>query len=162
MVGSGTFAAEKVQNAMEKRMKAAQGVEKASELERRYLSPAQETAYDKVLGEVAQTDVWRSASAEQRGKAEDILYDLTVENSTGTKLREKIAGGAAHGIDEADYILFRLALEVVDQPTESGKLGSYTNDEVEEAIGMLDGLTDAERSYLWTMQGKSDKSNPWG
>ena len=51
---------------------------------------------------------------------------------------------------------------MVDKPTESGKMGSYTGEEVEEAINMLTGLSDAARGYLWIMQGKSEKSNPWG
>ena len=161
-MSSGTFEAEKVRNAMEKRMKDAQGVEKASELEQRYLSPEQEKVYDRVLGEITGSSVWRSATPEQRNKLEEGLYDLTVENGTGAKLQEKIDGGAAYGIDEADYLLFRLALDLVDQPTESGKTGSYTNDEVEAAIEMLSGLSDEARSYLWSSQGKSDKSNPWG
>lgn len=162
MVGSGTFSEEKVQSAMEKRMKDAQGVTKASELEQRYLSPDQEKVYNRVLGEIAGSEVWRSASTEQRDKLEDSLYDLTVANGAGVKLQEKIDAGATYGIDEADYLLFRLALDLVDQPTESGKMGSYTNDEVEEAIGMLTGLSGEAKSFLWTSQGKSDKSNPWG
>ncbi len=162
MVGSGTFSEEKVQSAMEKRMKDAQGVTKASELEQRYLSPDQEKVYDRVLGEITGSEVWRSASTEQRDKLEDSLYDLTVANGAGVKLQEKIDAGATYGIDEADYLLFRLALDLVDQPTESGKMGSYTNDEVEEAIRLLTGLSDEAKSFLWTSQGKSDKSNPWG
>lgn len=162
MVSSGAFEAEKVRSAMEKRMKDAQGVEKASELEQRYLSPEQEKVYERVLGEITGSSVWRSATPEQRDKLEEGLYDLAVGNGTGAKLQEKIDAGAAYGIDEADYLLFRLALSVVDQPTESGKMGSYTNDEVEAAIEMLSGLSNEARSYLWSSQGKSDKSNPWG
>lgn len=162
MVGSGTFSEEKVQSAMENRMKDAQGVTKASELEQRYLSPDQEKVYNRVLGEITGSEVWRSASTEQRDKLEDSLYDLTVANGAGVKLQEKIDAGAAYGIDEADYLLFRLALDLVDQPTESGKMGSYTNDEVEEAIEMLAGLSGEAKSFLWSSQGKSDKSNPWG
>ena len=48
-----------------------------------------------------------------------------------------------------------------DEPSESGKYGSYTNDEVEAAIEML-GLDDEASGYLWLAQGKSEKSNPWG
>lgn len=162
MVSSGTFEAEKVRSAMENRMKDSQGVEKASELEQRYLSPDQEKVYNKVLGEITGSGVWQSATPEQRDKLEEGLYDLTVGNGTGAKLQEKIDGGAAYGIDEADYLLFRLALDLVDQPTESGKMGSYTNDEVEAAIKLLAGLSDEARSYLWSSQGKSGKSNPWG
>lgn len=62
----------------------------------------------------------------------------------------------------AHDMLYLLALSMADEPTESGKLGTYTNDEVEDAINMLTGLSDEEKSYLWTAQGKSEKSNPWG
>ena len=77
-------------------------------------------------------------------------------------MQEKIDGGSAYGISETDYLLYLLALEVKDKPTESGKYGSYTNDEVAEAIRMLDGLSNDAKGYLWTSQGKNEKSNPWG
>lgn len=162
MVGTGTFEEEKVRSAMEKRMKDDQGVASAEELTQRYLSPEQEKVYDGVMKKVTGSSVWRSATPEQREKAEDILYDIAVGNKAGEKLRETIDDGSAYGIDDADYLLFRLALSVVDQPTQSGKMGSYTNEEVEEAIGMLAGLSDDAKSFLWTSQGKSEKSNPWG
>lgn len=162
MVGTGTFEEEKVRSAMEKRMKDDQGVASAEELTQRYLSPEQEKVYDGVMKKVTGSSVWRSATPEQREKAEDILYDIAVGNKAGEKLRETIDDGSAYGIDDADYLLFRLALSVVDQPTQSGKMGSYTNEEVEEAIGMLTGLSGEAKSFLWTSQGKSDKSNPWG
>ncbi len=162
MVGTGTFEEEKVRSAMEKRMKDDQGVASAEELTQRYLSPEQEKVYDGVMKKVTGSSVWRSATPEQREKAEDILYDIAVGNKAGEKLRETIDDGSAYGIDDADYLLFRLALSVVDQPTQSGKMGSYTNEEVEEAIGMLAGLSDDAKSFFWTSQGKSEKSNPWG
>lgn len=162
MVDSGNFSAEKIRSAMETRMKAAQGVTKADELEQRYLNPDQQQTYAGVYDRVTGTSIWRQASEEQRSALEDDLYNMTVGNSAGAKLWEKIDGGAAYGIDETDYLLYQLALSMVDQPTESGKLGTYTNEEVEAAIRMLTGVSDAGRSYLWTAQGKSEKSNPWG
>ena len=162
MIGSGDFTTEKVKKAMEKRMKAAQGVKSADELERRYLTPEQERVYDGILEQVSGSQVWRSAGADQRDRLEDSLYDLAVLNKAGEKLQEKIDGGAAFGLNEADYLLYQLALSMVDRPTESGKTGTYTNDEVEEAIRMLTGLSDDARGYLWEAQGKSEKSNPWG
>lgn len=160
MVASG-IQEDKIRNGMESRMKKAQGVESVADLESRYLTPTQTTSYERVHGRVTGTTVWSAASAEQREALEEDLYDLTVANSSGLKLQEKIDGGAAYGIDEADYLLYRLALHVVDQPTESGNLGSYTGDEVEAAIDMLTGLDDEARAYLWEAAGKSEKSNPY-
>lgn len=160
MVSSG-FDAAKIKSAMENRTKKAQGVASVDDLERRYLSPVQEKAYETTLDKLSSSSVWKSASEEQRGDLEADLYDLIVGNGSGVKLQEKIDAGAAYGIDETDYLLYRLALHVADQPNESGNLGTYTNDEVEAAIGMLTGLSDTGRSYLWTAQGKSESSNPY-
>lgn len=160
MVASG-IPEDKISNAMETRMKRDQGVESVADLEARYLTPKQEQSYNSLRQRVTGTTVWSAASAEQRKALEEDLYNLTVANSSGIKLQEKIDGGAAYGIDEADYLLYRLALHVVDQPTESGNLGSYTGDEVEAAIDMLTGLDDEARAYLWEAAGKSEKSNPY-
>lgn len=161
MADGGNFPEDKIKSAMEKRMKAAQGVEKVGDLEQRYLPPEQEREYSRIRKEISGTDIWRGATGEQRKKAEDDLYNIISGSEYGEKLAGKISGGAAYGIDEADYILYRLALHMVDQPTESGKLGTYTNDEVEAAINMLSGLSDKARGYLWEAQGKSEKSNPY-
>ena len=160
MVASG-IREDKIRSAMEARMKRDQGVESVADLEARYLTPKQEQSYNSLRQRVTGTSVWSAASAEQREALEEDLYNLTVANSSGLKLQEKIDGGAAYGIDEADYLLYRLALHVVDQPSESGNLGSYTGDEVQSAIDMLTGLDDEARAYLWEAAGKSEKSNPY-
>lgn len=168
MVKQGYFASENrtteeaIAGAMEQRMKDAQGVKKVSELERRYLSPGEEKDWDRLYGQIKSSNAWSAASEEQRSGLEDDLYDLVTGTKAGEKLREKIDAGAAFGIDDTDYLLYRFALSITDKPTESGNMGSYTNDEVEEAINMLTGLSDEARGYLWTAQGKSEKSNPWG
>ena len=66
-----------------------------------------------------------------------------------------------YGLDENEYFQYLLALKVVDQPTDSGKMGTYNNEEQENAIRMIEGLTDAERSYLWSLTHDSDKNNPF-
>lgn len=164
MLESGDFAENKIKSAMETRMKKAEGVKSISDLSERYLAPDQQTVYDAAADELERSALWRKASSDQRDAAEDKLYHLvadTSDSSAGVKMREKIDEGAAVGITETEYILYQLALSMADKPSESGKLGSYTNDEVEEAIGMLPGLSDEERAWLWLAQGKSEKSNPW-
>lgn len=152
---------QRIASGMESRMKKAQGVESVEELETRFLSPAQQESYDKVHGQVVKSRAWKNATEKQRANLESSLYDLTVGNSDGLKMQEKISGGSAYGLDEADYLLYKLALQMVDQPSESGKLGSYTGDEVQAAIDMLSGLSDKARGYLWEAQGKSESSNPY-
>lgn len=154
------FDAGKIKTAMEKRMKKSEGVESVKDLGERYLAPEAQTVYDETLGRMQRSSVWRGASAEQREKAEGLLYDLLAGSSAGDKLREKINGGAGYGLDSAEYILYRLALSMTDEPTESGKYGTYTNAEVEAAIRMVPNLTNVERDYLWTAQGKNAKSAP--
>jgi hypothetical protein len=160
MVASG-MPEDKIRNAMESRMKRDQGVESVGDLELRYLSPSQERRYNSTRNSMAGSTVWTAASRDQQEAAEKDLYDLTVGNDSGEKLQEKIAAGAAYGISEADYLLYRLALHVADQPTENGNLGSYTGEEVQTAIDMLPGLDDEARAYLWEAAGKSEKSNPY-
>ena len=160
MVASG-MPEDKIRNAMESRMKRDQGVESVGDLEQRYLSPSQERRYNSTRNSMAGSSVWTAASRDQQEAAEKDLYDLTVGNDSGEKLQEKIAAGAAYGISEADYLLYRLALHVADQPTENGNLGSYTGEEVHTAIDMLPGLDDEARAYLWEAAGKSEKSNPY-
>ena len=160
MVASG-MPEDKIRNAMESRMKRDQGVESVGDLEQRYLSPSQERRYNSTRNSMAGSSVWTAASRDQQEAAKKDLYDLTVGNDSGEKLQEKIAAGAAYGISEADYLLYRLALHVADQPTENGNLGSYTGEEVQTAIDMLPGLDDEARAYLWEAAGKSEKSNPY-
>lgn len=160
MVASG-MPEDKIRNAMESRMKRDQGVESVGDLEQRYLSPSQERRYNSTRNSMAGSSVWTAASRDQQEAAKKDLYDLIVGNDSGEKLQEKIAAGAAYGISEADYLLYRLALHVADQPTENGNLGSYTGEEVQTAIDMLPGLDDEARAYLWEAAGKSEKSNPY-
>lgn len=161
MADSGYFPEDKIKNAMEQRMMKAQGVEHVNELERRWLPPEQADAYDATLAQARRSPVWKQAGGEDRDKAEDILYQIAAGTRAGQGYQEKIDGGEEYGLTETDYILYRLALSMTDQPNENGDLGTYTNDEVEAAIDMLTGLSDEARSYLWTSSGKSGKSNPY-
>lgn len=160
MVKSG-FEEKSIKLNMEKRMKDEQGVDKVDELDSRYLSPEQSRDYDALAREVAASRLWRSANSGQKESAEEMMYDLATNNGDGKKIAEKVDGGAAYGLSESDYVLYRLALEMVDEPSESGRYGTYTTDEVQAAIDMVDGLSDAARAYLWEAAGKNAKTNPY-
>ena len=157
MVQSGSFPEEKIKSAMEKRMKNDQGVESVQDLESRYLSPEQKERYDKVERAISGTQVYRRASEEQRERAEDRLYGYV----TGEKaLTEKLEELDKAGITPEEYLLYKLACEVV---SEDGN-DSSSQAEAEAAIKLLTGLTSRERAALWqsTNKGWKSESNPWG
>lgn len=161
MVASGYFPEDKIKSAIEKRLKDAQGVTSVSDLDERFLAPQQKAGYDSTLDELTRSRLWDKATDEQRQGIKDLLYDLATGNNAGKKIEGAINGGESVGLTETDYMLYRLALEMSDVPNDSGNLGTYTQAEVEAAIRMVPGLDDAERSYLWTAQGKSADSDPF-
>ena len=155
--------ADKIHDRMEKLMKVEQGVTKVDDLEQRYLNPKFQSEYDSKLGTIKKNKLWSKASDAQRDKLEDNLYELIIGSKDGEKLQEKIDGGKSVGLDDTEYLLYKLALDMYDQPTENGKYGSYTQDEAEAAIAAIAGLTDKERAYLWqsTNKGWKEDKNPW-
>lgn len=147
MVASG-FDKEKLQTGMESRMKKAEGVKSVSDLDQRFLHPDQQPEYDSTMSEIKRSGLWSGATEKQRNKVEEKLYDLVTDSKSGEKLQEKINEGAAYGLDEAEYLLYTLALDMNDQPDEDGDLGSYTSQEKAAAITSLD-IGDSEMAFLW-------------
>ena len=164
MVASG-ITEDQIRTAMESRMKEDQGVESVDELSRRYLTPNQERTYDRLYGQVSSSPVWRAANPEQREAVEEDIYALTTGTDAGVKLQEKIDGGAAYGITEADYLLYLAAREIADGENEDPEKrnGSIDQAEAQAAIDMLTGLSDEGRAYLWqsTNKGWSEEKNPY-
>lgn len=166
MISSSQFDTKKIKSAMEERMKKAQRVESVDSLEQRYLPPEQQASYDETLREVQGSELWRLASDAQRNSAEDALYEIASGSKTGKKLQEKIDGGARYGIDETDYILYRIALEMADAANEDPQKrnGSYDQQESAAAVEMLQGLSDEGRGYLWASphaKWSTSKNNPY-
>lgn len=150
---SGGFDMSKIKEAMEERMKKAQGVTKVDDLDQRYLTPEQQTAYDKKVKSISKSDLWKSAKTSQRDELKGSLYDLTVMNGDGKKLKEKIDEGRGYGIDETEYLLYSMALDMADKPNKNGKLGGDpTNAEKADAISMVGGLSDSEIAFLWNTE----------
>jgi hypothetical protein len=58
-------------------------------------------------------------------------------------------------------MLYQLALEMCDEPTESGKMGVINQSEAKKALDMLDELSDREKAYLWSITNSGWKNNPW-
>lgn len=65
------------------------------------------------------------------------------------------------GVSGEDYMLFLEALNEVDEPTKSGKYGSYTQDEARKAVNQLDGLSQTEKKTLWQSVNTTWKRNPF-
>ena len=99
------------------------------------------------------------------------LYDAGIDmrayveyiGTGGSVSAEKLIDMHSKGISEDTYFEFLDMLKQVDKPTESGKMGSYTQDEAKAAIAAIPGLSRAERAALWQSVSKnwSAKSNPW-
>ena len=145
MLGSG-YNADKIQSGMETRMKKAEGVEKASELTKRYMTPADEKKYDSNLTRVKSSKVWQSANAEQRKEAEATLYNFLTSDTEDMKKTRTEA--RAYGVDETEYTLWKLAIEMADQPKGQKGSGSYDYKEKAEAINSLN-LGDEEIAYFF-------------
>lgn len=149
MVDSG-YDPEKIKTGMETRMKKDQGVDKVSDLEQRYLPPFLQPEYDKVLGSVKQSHLWGAADEEQRDNLEGRLYTYVCGTEEANDLYETIEDGKSYGIDETEYLLYKLALEMYDTPNKSGELdGAPTNAEKAAAILAIGNLSDSEIAYLW-------------
>ena len=136
--------AEKIENGMEDRMKEAEGVEKASELSKRYMSPTDEKKYDSSLKRVKSSDAWKSANATQRKEAEADLYDFLT--STSEAMEKTRAEARAFGVDETEYTLWQLAREMVNDDKDS-----MNAKEKAAAIEMLD-LGNSELAYFYNTE----------
>ena len=156
MVDSG-FDVEKIQKGMDDRLKADQGVNSVDELTQRFLPPDKQPEYDKSIRKIQSNTLWKSANAGQKKDLENRLYDLVTGNKSGAGMEEDISDGAKYGIDDTDYLLYKMAMEMFDTPNEKGKYGTYTNAEKAEAITSMSDLTDAEMAWMWGNTTTSDE-----
>ena len=156
---TGYLSEKDLQAALEKSWQEAQGVSKVSELDGRYVPPEKQESYSADRERVQSSPLWEAASETARAHVEDAIYGYASGQKKYSKWGDKIADGAKYGLDEGEWMLFRLALYMADEAT--GGNSSYDNGEVEEAIRKVPGLTSSERRYLWEAQGKSAKTNPF-
>ena len=152
--------ADKIKSAMEKKMKAEEGVASVSDLSQRYMDPHTQETYDALLDPIDDSKLWSQASETAEGKLLNKLYNIAAETDSGTKIQQKMAEFEEAGIDNTTYLLYQLALDIADEQNDGN--GSYTNPEKEAAIRMLN-LSDQKSYDLWEAQSTagSDKNNPW-
>lgn len=74
---------------------------------------------------------------------------------------EKLVDAKNYGLDEDVYYDFLDMLDKYDKPTESGKMGTFTQEEAKAAVSAMSGLTRAQRAYLFQSVDKRWKKNPW-
>lgn len=144
---SAGYDADTIKQNMETRMKKDQGVESVSDLEHRYLAPDQQKAYDSKLKELKSNSLWSAASSNDRDTMEDMIFKVVTGDEDTI---EAISGGKEYGLDDTEYILYKTAMSMYDQPNANGKYGTYTNKERYDAISAISGLSDFEKAYLWT------------
>ena len=165
MIADG-FDDDKIHNAMETRMKAAQGVSSVEDLDHRYMGPDQQDYYDGVLKKVRNAGIWNDLDADLRDKAKDLIYYLAINSneSSAKTAREKVEGGESVGLSMDEYIIYWLARQYYDQPVGVEGHGGYDRDELIKAIDSVPGLSIDEKSYLWTTYNPkthTDKNNPY-
>lgn len=97
----------------------------------------------------------------------DIILDMAQNDSETWKMylsmydSEKDKYAYNKGIDGETYMYFLEALNDVDEPTESGKYGTYNQKEAQRAVGQLSGLSREEKAVLWQSVNTSWKRNPF-
>jgi hypothetical protein len=144
------YKAETIQSGMETRMKKSEGVEKSSDLTKRYMTPDTEKKYDSSLKRVQSSKAWKSASATQRKDAEADLYNFLT--STSKDMEKARAEARTFGVDETEYTLWQLAKEMVD----SDGNNNLNAKEKAAAIEMLN-LSNSELAYFYGTE-TSDKA----
>ena len=145
MIESG-YDSDKIKSGLESRMKNAEGVKSTSDLSKRYMTPTDEKKYDSSMRHIQSNDLWKTATEEQRKGVKADLYNfLTSDSDYMSKTREETK---AAGVDETEYILWKLAIEMADQPKGKEGSGYYDYKEKAEAINSLD-LGDEEIAYFF-------------
>lgn len=148
MIESG-FEVDKIESGIETRMMKAEGVKKKEDLQQRYYSPLKQPEYDKLMKGVKSSNMWENADTEEKKKIKNKIHTyLTGDSKTAKNLQNKIEGGFEYGLDESEYLLYELALDMIDQPTGQKGSGSYSNKEKQDAMRMV-GLEEGEYAYLF-------------
>ena len=146
--GEKTTTQEYIMSAMDDRLMEEQGVKMVSELDQRFLFPDQQKGYDSRMAALEKSGLWDDANKKQRNGVKADLYGIVTESKGSEDMREKIAKGKPYDLDETEYLLYQLALEMHDKPNDKGKLGTYTSAEKAEALLAAD-LGDDEMAFLW-------------
>ena len=98
---------------------------------------------------VKSSNMWENADTEEKKKIKNKVHTyLTGDSKTAKNLQNKIEGGFEYGLGESEYLLYELALDMIDEPTGQKGSGSYSNKEKQDAMRMV-GLEEGEYAYLF-------------
>ena len=116
-----------------------------------------ETSYKEIMDDVQSSPLWNKASEENRRKAQQYTLGITAVDNTNddyAKMLDVIQGGKSVGLDPSEYILYRLALDMV----KGDKSDSQAR--TEQALNQT-GLTPREKAYLFEQRWPKAKDNPF-
>jgi hypothetical protein len=118
---------QQIKQAMDDRIKQDKGVDHVADLKPsdRYLSPSQQKTYDAVTRRVKSSEVWAESDAANRAKLSEIAYDVIAGSEKNTWKAKSIT--TENDLTQTEYILYKLALDIVDKPDKNGKYGSETH-----------------------------------
>ncbi|MDR2665314.1 MAG: hypothetical protein LBC21_03420, partial [Oscillospiraceae bacterium] len=82
--------------------------------------------------------------------ARGLALDSNSDFEPGGKAAEAIRAREA-GVPEAAYLLYAQVRQLFDEPEGESGHGTYSNSEIADAIDAMEGLTDEQKSALWTL-----------
>ena len=114
-------------------------------------------------------DAANTDNSVKKSEVVDVIREIDIEDTEAWALflSQNDSYGANYakekGVAGNKYVEFLDTLDTVDKPTESGNLGSYTQEEATEAIRRVPGISNRDRAILWKSVNKNwkDKNNPW-
>lgn len=130
------FKEDDIRDAMNKKIAADKGLKSTTELadKDRYLSPSQQKTYDSVTRRVKSSEVWADSSSSSRAKLNELAYDVIAGSKRNSWQSESVT--TENDLTQTEYILYKLALDIVDKPNSNGNYGTYTDAEKAEAVKM--------------------------
>lgn len=130
----------------------------------KYATEKGQSAYD-MLSELTSLPEYADMTEAEKVDAVEMVYDYTdaVAKTTISDyepdgwVAKAIKSEKSGGMDGLDYILYQVALSMVDQPNASGELGGTpTNVEKANAINLRQDLTDYDIANLWNTKDAYD------
>jgi hypothetical protein len=153
----------KITAAMESRQKKDLGISDVDNLPERILTPEEGLIQERAQNKVHSSPLYKNATPEQKEEADTLINSLVREDRGEAEKALNVLDAAEENdiaFTRSDWVLYKLALDMVDQPNDKGNLGSFTNAEREEAIRLLT-INDSAKDFLWSevASGKG-KDNP--
>lgn len=132
-----------------------------------------EQSANQIISELKSSSTFNGFAQAEQEKALELVDEFTkqsalIEYYSGLENYEYMPkswvknsqGLSSAGLSEADYILYRVALQMADDA--NGGNNNYTQDEAKTALSMLDGLDRKAKAFLFQSTDSDWKTNPYG